>query len=222
MNTNTENPTRLTKAMVFIVRSLIIASILAGVIWIAWPSPSLNYITEFKKFSDLDKAGETIDCSSLINTRITVNEREERDLLDYIKRTGYSFTQCRPQIDNFAAQYCATYLDAALKIFDGSEFSQSRVPSEYFLQFCTPQFVSAIAGLNDSYTVPSSAKGFFVLEHQQTMVRPDQIIKITFEEAIPDSLWLLNLQIDPNIYTLRFTDRKLFEQAKLDFSNSYE
>ena len=229
MDKNTEKPTRLAIVLVFIVRSLFIASVLAFIIWFFWPSSSRNDITEFQKFSDLDKAGEIIDCSALINTRIigksnpfSASEPEERDVLDYIKRTGYSFTQCRPQIDNFAAQYCATYLDSALKEFDGSKFSQSRAPSEYFLQFCTPQFVSAIAGLNDTYTVPASTKGFFVLEHQATMVRPDQIKKITFEEAIPGSLWLLTLQIEPNTYTLRFTDRKLFEQAKSDFSKGYD
>lgn len=112
-------------------------------------------------------------------------------------------------------RYCENNLLSALNVFNTSP---RQLPSREYLKFCTSQFASSISGLNDTYILPTASNPYIVLNTENIMIRPSHISTIEFSQIITDSLWVLTIKTNSDVYRLAFTDLERFEQAKHDIS----
>lgn len=192
---------------------------------------SSDYPRFFRNAVEKDFNNETIDCVQLVghkNERVLNVFEPIMDVVDFELASDYRFKQCRQDIDSLRIERCSLIIGKSQEEFfhkginvSGSTLSKTingngeitLIPNHKLL--CNAEIERLTNGYNEHYKILSKNKPLLELTNQGKLVNLREFREITWAHG---DVYAINIVTTNANYSLFFTDKSRFEQAKAEIS----
>lgn len=180
-----------------------------------------------------DKAGQTIECSTMVNHKDLKNVNRYLFGDNVYKTVGFlntqlkarhNFTQCKNEIEQYTSKFCKDSVSEV--ITPGFSFNSQSNKKKLFNHFCSENALTEhIKQLNDTYELPPKEGFFLSIRAGQNNVNLLHLLDLSKSYNSNSLFWTVELKAYsgneyPSYYKLYFGDEVLANKAIEDITAS--